>query len=1374
MPTRSLPARRRRLLAFAMVPGLLGPMLATTPALGAGSPAEGAPASQARAASSDDKIRPLLEQRLADGTASFWVRFRSQADLSTARAIDDWAERGRAVVEELRRVADAAQHDVRAQLDDQGVDYDAFWATNAIRVTRGTEALVEQLAAEPEVAALHPTRTYEEPELDGEAQMQATSAVEWGVANINADDVWEQHGVTGQDVVVANIDSGVQFDHPALVNAYRGNNGDGTFTHDYSWFDSSATCTGAPCDRDGHGTHTMGTMVGDDGVGNQIGVAPGAKWIAANGCATCSDADLIESGQWLLAPTRVDGSDADPAMRPNIINNSWGSQLPSNDPFMQDVTEAWAAAGIFGVWSNGNIGPTCDTSSAPGSRIGNFSVGAYDSTNTIAGFSSRGAGQDGENKPNLSAPGVDVRSSIPGGRYLTADGTSMAAPHVAGTVALLWAAAPGLVGDVDATRALLDGSASDSPDSSCGGTDDDNNVYGEGRLDALALVDSAPVQDTGTLRLTTVDSRTGDPVNGARISLTGPVSRERVTRADGTVSVALPAGHYAVAVSAFGYADLSTSSTVSPDETTTLRLDLRATPRVRLTGRVTDGSGQGWPVYAKVTLDGVPGGTTYTDPADGRYSLSVPADAAYTLTATPEYAGYRSVTQDVVVGGSDTRSDVSAPALLEPCRTAGYRYDYDGVGTEFDHGLPAGWTVTDDNDSGTTWQFGDAFENGLGERIDNLSGGDGTFAFAQSPGLGVFIETTLTTPVADLSGVDQPVIGFRQHFTTVIEDAVVELSLDGGATWQTVLLQDRSARGPRETVVPIPQAAGQSQVQVRFHYGPARFNSVMWQLDDVYVGARSCEPVPGGLLVGHVRDANIGRAVNGAQVSTVGNADEVTRSMATPLDHELGDGFYSLFVSQPGRHRVAASAHEYATRDRLVRIEAGEAEDVTYSLAAGRLRVSPADLSEDVRVGRSGTETFRLTNTGSAPVRVRLTEQEGPPPAVGPGGSAGATGRVVKIEGDFSPLSFDGAQAGGATVPEAPASPWLELGDYPTRIMDNAVAEHRGKVYSVGGVDGARITEAAHVYDPANKEWSDIAPLPEEREAAAAGFIGGKLYVATGWPEQEWASTSTFVYDPDTDTWDTGADAPVGVAAAGRAVLDGRLYLVGGCTNACGENVVQRYDPSTDAWEQLADYPGRGRGHLACGALDGQLYCAGGIARTSTQVTNDTYAYDPVTDTWTQKADLPVSDLWGMGYTASHDRLLVSGGITNRTITNAGWVYDPQTDSWSSLPAARFVMFRGGSACGLFRIGGSVAPGFVAANSTEMLPTYGACAPQDVPWLSLDPRAVTIRPGDTVKVTLRLDADHLEPGSYDATAWIKEDTPYLVAPVGVRMNATRR
>ena len=137
--------------------------------------------------------------------------------------------------------------------------------------------------------------------------------MEWGIANINADDVWSTHGVTGEGIVVGNIDTGAQFDHPALVAQYRGNIGGGSFDHNYNWFDPSNICRSpAPCDNNSHGSHTMGTMVGDDGAANQIGVAPGAKWIAAKGCESnsCSDPALLARGNgcWprptSRAPTR--------------------------------------------------------------------------------------------------------------------------------------------------------------------------------------------------------------------------------------------------------------------------------------------------------------------------------------------------------------------------------------------------------------------------------------------------------------------------------------------------------------------------------------------------------------------------------------------------------------------------------------------------------------------------------------------------------------------------------------------------------------------------------------------------------------------------------------------------------------------------------------------------------------------------------------------------------------------------------------------------------------------------------------------------------------------------------------------------------------
>lgn len=475
----------------------------------AGAALSGPAASGAGAAdAAREKIRPDVAAELrVEGDATVLVRFTDRPDLRALEQIDAWAERGQAVHEALVTTAERSQADARAQLDAAGVDYRAFAISNAILVPAGDRGLLTSLAEDPEVEGVYLPQAYDVPDpVVGQAGF-APTAVGWNVADINADDVWSQLGVDGEGIVVGSIDTGVDHLHPALRSQYRGRNADGTLTHDYSWFDATGAGGPAPADGDGHGTHTTGTMVGGDGGSNQIGVAPGARWVAANGCCP-SEAALVASAEWMLAPTDRAGANPRPDLRPHVVNNSWGTVGPSTSPFLQDVAQAWAAAGMFAVFANGNFGPGCATSASPGSLAASYSVGAYGAAHAIAPTSSRGAGEGGVTKPDISAPGVDVRSAVPGGSYGNATGTSAAAPHVAGTVALLWAGAPELVGDVAATRALLDGTAVDSPDTSCGGTADDNNVFGEGRLDALALLTAAGVTATQVERVAGPDRYT--------------------------------------------------------------------------------------------------------------------------------------------------------------------------------------------------------------------------------------------------------------------------------------------------------------------------------------------------------------------------------------------------------------------------------------------------------------------------------------------------------------------------------------------------------------------------------------------------------------------------------------------------------------------------------------------------------------------------------------------------------------------------------------------------------------------------------------------------------------------------------------------------
>jgi subtilisin family serine protease len=150
-----------------------------------------------------------------------------------------------------------------------------------------------------------------------------------------------------------------------------------------------------------------------------------------------------------------------PDKRPHVVNNSWGGG--GGDTFYQQIVDSWIAAGIFPAFANGNSGPTCGSAGSPGDYASTYAVGAYDIMNQIAPFSSRGPSLfDGIVKPNIAGPGVDVRSSVPGNAYDVFSGTSMATPHISGVVALVWSAAPTLVGDIAATRALLDSTAVDN------------------------------------------------------------------------------------------------------------------------------------------------------------------------------------------------------------------------------------------------------------------------------------------------------------------------------------------------------------------------------------------------------------------------------------------------------------------------------------------------------------------------------------------------------------------------------------------------------------------------------------------------------------------------------------------------------------------------------------------------------------------------------------------------------------------------------------------------------------------------------------------------------------------------------------------------
>ncbi len=458
------------------------------------------------------EVEPAVWADTANGqTASFLVVLRSQADLAAARS--GAARPGRAVFAALRRTASASQAGLLAELEARHVPHRAYWIANMILV-RGDQSLVAWLAARPDVQYIESDRAFKVPLESPDPQTPASPSpltIETNLTQVNAQLMWQQ-GFTGQGIVYANADTGVQWDHPALKNHYRGWDGSQA-VHDYNWWDAIHAddldpWTGdnrcgmdsqAPCDDHGHGTHTTGTGVGDDGAGNQIGMAPGARWIACrnmyNGVGRPST--YIECLQFFIAPTDLSGNPdtADPDKAPQVISNSY-SCPPSEGcapHSLQQAVEAVRAAGIFMSVSAGNNGPACSSvKDPPGLEAGVFTVGAVNGSNIIASFSSRGpvtVDGSGLRKPDLVAPGVSVRSAYPPTGYTWMSGTSMAAPHVAGAVALLWSAVPGLRGQVAATEALFEETATHVYTmETCGGDTPltmPNNTYGYGRLNVF-------------------------------------------------------------------------------------------------------------------------------------------------------------------------------------------------------------------------------------------------------------------------------------------------------------------------------------------------------------------------------------------------------------------------------------------------------------------------------------------------------------------------------------------------------------------------------------------------------------------------------------------------------------------------------------------------------------------------------------------------------------------------------------------------------------------------------------------------------------------------------------------------------------------------
>src|SRR5437667_1351991 len=460
-----------------------------------------------------NKIAPWVVEHTAYGQqAEFFVVLADRADLSPAANLPTKTEKGRFVYQILWDKAQNTQGPILQWLRERNVEHQSFYIVNAILV-KGTREIAAALAARPDVARVegnpHIHNDLPQPGPVDELPLQpgAPKTIEPGIVYTHAPDVWAL-GFKGETIVVASADTGVRWTHNALKPHYRGWDGVNA-NHNLNWHDSIHDSVGNPCGNDSpfpcddffHGSHTTGTAIGDDGMGNQIGMAPGAKWI---GCRNMdvgngTPARYIECMEWFLAPYPLNctPNEGDPTKAPDITINSWGCP-PSKGCSANTLGAAVASqgdAGIMMVSAAQNYGPGCSTvQDPPGLYEETYSAGALNTgTDTIASFSSRGAVTiDGSvrSKPDITAPGTNTRSATNtcDSCYTFASGTSMATPHISGAMALLWCALPSLRHQIDASRTALNNAAVFISSTLCGDPGPPNNVYGWGRVDIAAAV----------------------------------------------------------------------------------------------------------------------------------------------------------------------------------------------------------------------------------------------------------------------------------------------------------------------------------------------------------------------------------------------------------------------------------------------------------------------------------------------------------------------------------------------------------------------------------------------------------------------------------------------------------------------------------------------------------------------------------------------------------------------------------------------------------------------------------------------------------------------------------------------------------------------
>jgi hypothetical protein len=875
----------------------------------------------------------------------------------------------------------------------------------------------------------------------------------------------------------------------------------------------------------------------------------------------------------------------------------------------------------------------------------------------------------------------------------------------------------------------------------------------------------------GTLTGTVTDSATSAAIVGATVTASsGAVNLQTTTGSGGVYAFSLPADTYTVSASAWGYATAtSPGAIVTGGGTTTRNLALTAVSRHTLSGVVTDAL-TGWPLYAKISIVGYPGGDLWTDPVAGTYSVQLPDTGAVNLAVKPWMTGYTNASDTFVMPAANLIKNYGMTADLSTCTAPGYSITQGTVlltetfDTAVPPGLPPGWSVADVSGTSGDWltATGSVHPSGASPH------GGTNLAYFNSYSASSGNSTRLyRTTRLDLSAPPSVFVHFwllhDTGYPSSNDRVQVQVSTDGGTIWQDVGTAVKRYDGTSGWALHSVQLTGYSgsKTDVRLGLlGISDFGNDV-HLDDLSVSTAmpSCTAPPtGGLAVGNAYDANTNAALNGV---TVDNGTSAATTTAT-ADPNVDEGFYALYCSE-GAQVLTASFGDYESQPRNVSVPHHSAIRQNFELGAPRLEVEPASLTEDVGVGATKDATLTLSNTGTASATFEVTEYaasivplvakrlpykrrsvvSSDPADKAPPGTAHlveswGTGAVIPTGGRYRSAGvsrdgrylymFGGFDASNAVLAESwkydsQTDAWTALAPMPTALTAMGAAVIGNYIYLVGGYTGSAHTNVFQIYSMLDNTWQ-ATTWPNARTPMTAVWHD-EVYAFGGNPGP---SAETWKYTPGTGLW-TGPLAPMPTATSyGAAVTVGDYIFVigGGATGA-----IQRYDPNTDTWD--ASGPALPGVRMSAGAIwyGDSLYVSmgGGSGGNIWVPYNDTLVLNPAVwpgGSWTTQAEVVATPLVGPACDCLKGRFYFMGG------TN----------------------------------------GVSAEDTNQYLDDGKLCHfNTDLPWLSVTPASGTIPAGGTQPLTVHFDASaYSGPAVLKGQLGISHNTPYLVGAVPVTMN----